>query len=265
MFFVGDRLDCNGHLKEIGGRSALAELLAAVPSSANIEHHCWIVRDCALRRKLIQFAYDMSQAAYEKAPADELVQAAEQRLLQIGSGRDEHDWRPLAEISSETVNYVDRRSRGRDDLVGIPTGYQSLDELLGGWQRSDLIILAARTSHGKTAFALGTALAGAENGYHVGFGSLEMSRRQLGLRLHGMGAPIDVHVLKIGTLSHQGWHLFANTAQCLSALPFWIDDSSVLTVGQLSARAHQLKAKHGLDLLVVDYLQLLQVHHAETR
>jgi replicative DNA helicase len=149
--------------------------------------------------------------------------------------------------------------------VGLPTGYQSLNSLLGGWQRSDLIIIAARPSMGKTSFALGSALAAAREGYRVGVLSIEMSRRQVGLRLHGMGAPIDVHTLKTGPLSPQGWSLLAATAQQFESLPFWIDDSSVLTVEHIAAKARQLQARSGLDLLVVDYLQLLQLHDAETR
>jgi replicative DNA helicase len=162
------------------------------------------------------------------------------------------------------VEYVDQVSKRSTALVGIPTGYQSLNSLLGGWQRSDLIIVAARPSMGKTSFALGSALAAAKEGYRVGVISIEMSRRQVGLRLHGMGAPIDIHALKTGSLSQQGWTLLAATAQQFESLPFWIDDSSVLTVEHIAAKARQLQARSGLDLLVVDYLQLLQLHDAET-
>jgi replicative DNA helicase len=262
---LGDELESKGELKRIGGRGALAELVTTVGSAANIEHHARIVRDCAIRRRVIRFAATLTQQAYEKAPADELVQQAERELFQMASGRDERHWCPLSEVSTETVDYVDHMSKRKDALVGIPTGYQSLNDMLGGYQRSDLIIMAARTSMGKTSLALGSALAAAMDGHRVGFFSLEMSRRQLGLRLHGTGAPIDVHALKTGSLSPQGWFHFAHAAQQLSALPFWIDDSSVLTVEQLAAKARHLQAMHGLDLLVVDYLQLLHLSRAENR
>jgi replicative DNA helicase len=214
---------------------------------------------------VIRFATDLTQRAYEKAPTDELVQEAERTLFRIASGREERSWYPLAEVSDDTVDYVDHMSKRKDALVGISTGYRDLNEMLGGYQRSDLIIVAARTSMGKTSLALGSALAAAMDGHRVGCFSLEMSRRQLGLRLHGMGAPIDVHALKTGSLSPQGWFHFAHAAQQLSALPFWIDDASVLTVEQLAARAKHLQAMHGLDLLVVDYLQLLHLSRAENR
>jgi replicative DNA helicase len=141
---VGDRIECKNHLGTIGGRSALAEMLTTVGSAANIEHHARIVRDCAIRRRLIQFAADLTQSAYDKAPTTDLLREAEQKLFHIWSGRDEKTWCSLAEISRETVAYVDNLSKCTDETIGIPTGFPSLDTLLGGWQRSDLIIVAAR-------------------------------------------------------------------------------------------------------------------------
>jgi replicative DNA helicase len=262
---LGDRIQCQHQLEKVGGRSALAELLTTVASAANIEHHARIVRDCAIRRRLIQFSAEMTQGAYDKAPTSDLLQEAEQKLFRLSSGRDEKTWCSLADISRETAAYVDHLSRCTDETIGIPTGFPSLNTLLGGWQRSDLIIVAARPSMGKTSFALGSALAVARAGHRVGVLSLEMSRRQLGIRLHGMGAPIDVHALRTGKLSHQGWFHFADATQRLESLPFWIDDSSVLTVEQVAAKARHLKTLHGLDLLVLDYLQLLHLPHAESR
>lgn len=262
---VGDRIECKNQLEKIGGRSALAELLTTIGSAANIEHHARIVRDCAIRRHLIRLSADITQGAYDRAPTLDLLQEAERKLFQISAGRDERTWCSLAEISRETAVYVDQLSKRTDETIGIPTGFSSLNTLLGGWQRSDLIIIAARPSMGKTSLALGSALAAAKAGHRVGVLSLEMSRRQLGIRLHGMGAPIDVHALRTGRLNYQGWWHFAEAAQRLETLPFWIDDSSILTVEQVAAKARQLKAREGLDLLVVDYLQLLHILHAESR
>jgi replicative DNA helicase len=265
LLTIGDLLERKGELDMIGGRGSLAELLTTIASSANVSHHARIVCDHAIRRRLIQFSAEISQRAYGKDSATELLQDAQQDLLQLASSRDERSWCPLADLACETVEYVDQVSKRSTALVGIPTGYTSLDSLLAGWQRSDLIIIAARPSMGKTSFALGSALAAAKEGYRVGVLSVEMSRRQVGLRLHGMGAPIDVHALKTGSLSPQGWSLLAATAQQFESLPFWIDDSSVLTVEHIASKARQLQARSGLDLLVVDYLQLLQLHDAETR
>lgn len=265
LLTVGDLLERKGHLKEIGGRGNLAEWLSTVASASNIEHHARIVRDHAIRRRLIQFAAEISHRAYDKDSAEKLVQDAERELFNVASGRDGQTWCPMAELSRETVEYVDHASKRGEALIGIPTGYSALNTILGGWQRSDLIIVAARPSMGKTAFALGSAVAAAKHGSRVGLLSLEMSRRQLGIRLHGMEAPLDVHALRTGHLAPEGWWRLANTASQLEPLTLWIDDSSLLTVEHIMAKARQLHLKHGLDLLVVDYLQLLQLHDAETR
>lgn len=265
LLTVGNVLEAHGDLARIGGSGVVAELLMAVGSASNIAHHCRIVVEHAKRRRLIKLAFTLSQGAYDKQPLDELLQEAERDLTQVVTGRNDRGWCSLAEVATDTVNYVDRVHTQTDALIGIPSGYATLDALLGGWQRSDLIVVAARPSMGKTAFALGSALAAARAGYHVGVLSMEMSCRQVGLRLHGMGAPIDVHALKTGSLTPQGWSLLAATAHQFESLPFWIDDTSVLTVERIAAKARQLHARSGLDLLVVDYLQLLQLHDAENR
>lgn len=265
LLTVGDLLESQGDLVRIGGRGELAELLTTVASASNIAHHCRIVVDHAKRRRLIKLAFTLSQSAYEKRPLDELLQMVERDLTQVVTGRSDRGWCSLADVAAETITYVDRVHTQTDTRTGIPTGYATLDDFLGGWQRADLIIVGARPSMGKTAFALGSALAAARKGYHVGMLSLEMARRQVGLRLHGMGAPIDVHALRTGSVTPQGWSLLAATAHEFESLPFWIDDSSVVTVEHIAAKARQLQARSGLDLLVVDYLQLLQLHDAENR
>ncbi|UVT18987.1 MAG: replicative DNA helicase [Nitrospira sp.] len=263
LLTVGDALDRRQELSKIGGRGALAELLTVTASAANIAYHCRIVRDQATRRRLIALAAEINQRAYNKDALEPLLRAAERVLFQAGAS--DRTWCSLGELTHETADYVDRVHKQKDKLIGIPSGFAAIDSLLGGWQRSDLVIIAARTSMGKTSFVLGSALAAAQSGFHVGVLSLEMSRLQVGLRLHGMGAPIDVHALKTGSLTSEGWWLFANTAQQFEHLPFWIDDSSVLTVEQVAAKDRHLKATKGLDLLIVDYLQLLSLAKAETR
>jgi replicative DNA helicase len=265
LLTIGNVLESTGSMAMIGGRGTLAELLTTIASASNISYHARIVQDHAIRRRLITFTDKISQRAYGKDSVADLLEDAQRDLHQLASSREERSWCQLADLTCETVKYVDQVAKRSTALVGIPTGYPSLDSLLAGWQRSDLIIVAARPSMGKTAFALGSALAAAREGYRVGVLSLEMSCRQVGLRLHGMGAPIDVHALKTGSLTPQGWSLLAATAQQFEALPFWIDDSPVLTVEHIAAKARHLQARSGLDLLVVDYLQLLQLHDAETR
>jgi replicative DNA helicase len=265
LLTVGHVLEGKGDLAQIGGRAILAELVNDVASASNVIHHAQIVREHAKRRRLIALLYEGMQRAYRKDPIDQLMGDTERALFQIMSGQNKQGWCSLAKIARDTAEYVDRIHKQSSTLIGIPTGYTALDSLLSGWQRSDLIIVGARPSMGKTAFALGSALAAARAGYRVGFLSLEMSSLQLGLRLHGMGAPIDVHALKAGSLSPEGWRLFAATGQQFESLPFWVDDSSMVTVEQVAAKARHLRATNGLDLLMVDYLQLLQLADAENR
>lgn len=265
LLTIGNVLDSTGHMAMIGGRGTLAEFLTTIASSANIGHHARILKDHAIRRKLITFTDKISQRAYGNDSATDLLEDAQRDLHQLASSRDQRSWCSLADLARQTVEYVDQVSKRSTALIGIPTGYTALNEMLGGWQRSDLVIVAARPSMGKTAFALGSALAAARDGYCVGLLSIEMSCRQVGLRLAGMGASVNVHALKTGTLTPQGWWLFSSTTGEFGSLPFWIDDSPVLTVEQIAAKARQLQARSGLDLLVIDYLQLLQLHDADTR
>lgn len=264
LLTIGNVLDSTGSMAMIGGRGALAELLTTIASSANVSYHARIVRDHALLRRLIQYTDEISRRAYGKESAADLLEAAQRDLHQLASSRDEGSWRPLVDVVQETVAYVDQVSKRGQTLVGIPTGYRDLNTLLGGWQRSDLIIVGARPSMGKTAFAIGSVLAAAREGYRVGVLSIEMSDRQVGLRLHGMAGSIDVHALNTGSLTAHGWTLFAATAQELESLPVHIDDSCVVTVEGIAAKARQLQARNGLDLLVVDYLGLLQCEDADT-
>ena len=263
---LGDRLKGKGELTTIGGHEALAEILTAVASSSNIAQHCQIVRDHATRRGSIKNSFEIIRRAYDNDSVEDLLRDSAQMLMDLTFGRDGRTWYSMETTTRETLDYVDSASKGSVSTTPLSTGTKAVDDFLaGGWRRSDLNIVAARPSMGKTSFVLGSAVAAAKQGAKVGVISLEMSRLQLGIRLVSMEAPLNVHALRSGALKSDGWWLLANTAQALSPLSLWVDDSSVLTVEQIQAKARQLRLKHGLDLLIVDYLQLLQFSGAETR
>jgi replicative DNA helicase len=262
---LGDLLESRSELGHIGGRGVLAELLTVVASSTNIAHHSKIVLAHAQRRRLIRLCFDVTEGAYAHKSVDRLLRDAERALLEIALGEHDRECCSMATVCKETAEYVDAVYKRGTAVIGIPTGFAALDSMLGGWQRGDLVIIAARPSMGKTAFALSSALAAADMGHRVCLLSIEMSIRQIGLRLHGMEAPMDVHTLKTGRLNPDGWRRFANATQKLEGLPLWVDDSSDLTVEQVAAKARALKASPGLDVLIVDYLQLLQTADMETR
>jgi replicative DNA helicase len=260
---VGDRLDQNGHLEGIGGRGAVAELITAVSCAAKVAHHARIVRDHGIRRRLIKMGVSVTQQAYEKAPVESLLHEAEGTLFELSSGRGECAWCSASEISKETVSYVDRLSKRGTGLGGIPTGFSTLDGLLGGWQRSELIIVGARPGMGKTSLALASALAAAEQGYRVGIISIEMARRQIGMRCHCMIASVDVLDLRTGRLTPDDWSRLAQAAQHFESLPLSVCEGGGLTVEQVAAKARQAKASSGLDFLVIDYLGLLRLGDGE--
>jgi len=263
LLTLGDCLEQHDHLKIIGGRGTLAEWLTTVVSAASVEHHARIVRDHAIRRRVIRMGVTVTQQAYDKASVDSLLREAENGLFEIASSRGERTWCSASEISRETVSYVDQLSKRGPGLVGIPTGFSTLDVFFGGWQRSELIIIGARPSMGKTGLALASALAAAEQGYRAGIISLEMSQRQVGMRFHSLMASIDLLSLRTGQLSRDEWRRFAEAAQRFESLPLWVSDGGGRTVEQVTALARQVHATRGLDLLVIDYLGLLQFAEAE--
>ncbi|MEQ1793632.1 MAG: replicative DNA helicase [Nitrospira sp.] len=265
LLTVGNLLEQNGSIKAIGGRGNLAELLTTVASSSNIGHHCRIVHEHAIRRSLIDLAANLSRRAYDREALEDLLQDAWRLLGEVTSGRSAQSCCSMEDLAREIVEYVDRASKRNEALTGIPTGFEPLDSILGGWQRSDLVIVAARPSMGKTSLVLGSAYAAAKQGYRVGFFSVEMSRLPIGLRLCGMLASIDIFKLKTGKLSPQEWARLAEAAQAIERTPMWLDDASFLSVEQIAAKARHSKATKGLDLLIVDYLQLLLSQKAESR
>lgn len=256
-----------GHFNASFTHADLAEMLTVVASSSNIERHCKQVLKLSIARRLIKELTDVTRRAYAGDAVEDLIEGLMRRLGDLISGRDRDTWCSMETIAHEVIDHVEQASKGSAKRLFIPTGHRELDACLGGgYHRSDLVIIAARPSMGKTSLALGSAMAAAKHGACVGIVSLEMSRQQLGIRLLSMDASINVHALRSGKVGHEGWWTLANSAQQMAPLPLWVCDSAVLTVERLVNLARQLHMKHGpLDVLIVDYLQLLQLQDAETR
>ncbi len=255
-----ERLKARGELEAVGGAAYLAELVQAVPSAANIRYHCKIVRDKALLRGLISMATDVITRGYEGlAPIDELLEFAEQSVFSLAQGKLGRSFTPINQIIKESLELVDRLSKRKERVTGVPTGFYDLDDLTAGLQASDLIVIAGRPSMGKTSLALGIAQhAAIHAGAVVGIFSLEMSKPQLVLRMLSSEARVDSHALRTGRLQKEDWWRLAEAAGRLEQAPIFIDDTGTLTVQQMRGKARRLKAERGLDLLIVDYLQLMQ-------
>ena len=247
-------------LAKIGGIPALSLIANSVPTAANVHYHARIVHEKAQLRSLINAATEIAGAAYESADeVEDIMDSAEKRILQVSSGKRSKDFVPLQDILLDTLEQIDLRYNNKGSITGLPTGFTELDHLTAGLQKSDLILVAARPSMGKTAFTLNIAahvvLRAKEP---VAFFSLEMSKEQLVQRLLCSEGRIDSQRLRVGELEEKEWGDLIDTANRLSAAPLYIDDTPGITVMELRSKARRLKAEHGLSLIVIDYLQLMQ-------
>ena len=247
-------------LENVGGASYLAELVQIVPSSANIRYHSKIVRDKSLTRGLIRTATEVVSRGYDgTAQTDDLLEFAEREIFRLSQGKLGRAFLPVSHIIKESVEIVDRLYSRKERVTGVPTGFSELDFLTAGLQPSDLIIIAGRPSMGKTSLALGIAEhAAIKANAVVGIFSLEMSKAQLVLRMLSSQAHIDSHALRTGQLTRQDWVYLTEAASGLEQATIFIDDSGNLTIQQMRGKARRLKSEHGLDLLVIDYLQLME-------
>jgi len=257
---LSDQLRKTGQLESVGGSSYLAELLSSVASTSNVKHHCQLVREKSLRRQLGHAGIEMHRKAYdEQEPLANLLDSTEAQIFSLGQGRVSTSFEPMRDLLKDSLQDLDRLHKRKTSVTGVPTGFPTLDRWTAGWQSGDLIIIGARPSMGKTSLALGMALHAALHEQRaVGIFSLEMSKRQLVYRMLSAEASIDAHMLRTGQLSKDSWWRLAEATGRLENIPLSIDDSGGLTVSQLRGKARRLKAEHGLDLLVVDYLQLMQ-------
>ena len=259
-----EQLDRADMLEEVGGAATIAELQHAVPTSANVVHYAAIVAEKALYRRLIHAAGEMAASAY--AEETDALERAEQAIFALGKVAETSALTPLSQILDTCFTQLSQVHEQRRAVVGVPTGFPDLDAPLGGMQRSDLIILAARPGTGKTALALNIA-ANAAYGHNlrVGMFSLEMNKEQLGLRLLSMCSRVDQMRLRMGWVEDREWEKIVEAMTSLSDGPVWIDDTGGLALSALRSRARRLQAECGIDLLIVDYLQLMHADLAGKR
>jgi replicative DNA helicase len=256
-------------LETVGGASYLANLVSLVPTAANIKYHAKIIREKSVLRRLIHASTDIVTQCYDDSRTvesiDELLNAAERSIFDIAQKKIGEAFSPLKNIIGHSFKMVEDLYERKEMVTGIPTGFIDLDHLTSGLQPSDLVIVAGRPSMGKTAFCLNiAAYAAVEKQKTVAFFSLEMSKEALGLRLLGSEARVDAHRLRTGHLSERDWTPLATAAGRLADAPIYIDDTAALSVLEMQAKARRLKAEHGLDLIIVDYLQLMRGRQNES-
>lgn len=268
---LNDELRRLEKLAEIGGSHYLSELNLRTPTAANVEHHARIVFEKALKRRMIAAATEIITNCYSDASdAFEEVDHAEQKIFEIAESKTGgRSYQPLKRLTHDTIEMLETISSRFADgggLVGVPTGLVKLDALTSGFQRSDLIILAARPSMGKTALAMSIARnAAVDYKKAVAFFSLEMSSVQLVLRLISAEAKVDQQRLRTGDLKQEHWQQIVSTIHRLTEAPLYIDDTPALGIMELRSRARLMKREHNIEMIVIDYLQLMHAPKAESR
>ncbi len=257
---VCDELERRGKLDEVGGPAYITTLINVVPTSIHAEHYARIVERTATRRRLIEAAGQIAALAYQEAEdVDEVVDRAEQVLFGVSERRISRELVPIKQVLSEYYDRIEYLTRHRGEMIGIPTGFADIDKLLGGLQRSDMVILAARPSVGKTSLALTIAHNAAKKyRQRVAVFSLEMSNEQVVQRLISAETGINAQRLRRGEIEEAEWGRFMKATSDLGETYLYIDDTPGISALELRTKARRLHAEIGVDLIVVDYLQLMR-------
>jgi replicative DNA helicase len=257
---LSEELDRGGDLDEAGGPAYLMRLVDGVPLSTNIDHYARIVREKSTLRQLIASSSGILQDAYDgELDVAELLDSAERRIFEISDRRLGTGFVPLRELVHGSFETLEKLQSQKGLVTGVPTGFTDLDELTAGLQPSDLVIVAARPSMGKTSLVLNVAQhVGTKTDLTVGIFSLEMSKEALFTRMLTSEARIDAHRFRTGFLQEKDWSSLAQAVNTLADARVFIDDTAAMGVLEMRAKARRLKAEHGLHLLIVDYIQLMQ-------
>ena len=257
---LSEQLEKDNNLERVGGPAFVAGLAHTVPSAANVGYYAKIVREKADLRNLISAANDISAMAFEgEEDVPVILDKAEKRIMDASSRHTSGDFTPITEIIMSSIDKINELFETKGGITGLPCGFTDLDNLTSGLQPSDLILVAARPSMGKTAFTLNIATNVAIKAHKsVAFFSLEMSKAQLVQRMLCSEGGINSQRLRIGDIDHDEWLRLINAGSMISSAPIYIDDTAGIQVNELRSKARRLQSQHGLDLIIIDYLQLMQ-------
>ncbi|HTL44705.1 MAG TPA: replicative DNA helicase [Vicinamibacterales bacterium] len=249
-----------GELESVGGPAYVASLADGVPRSANVEHYARIVKEKATLRNLIFSANRILANAYQaEDDPDTILDGAEKAIFEIAQDRARSGFTPLKDLVHTSFATIEKLQQHKGMVTGVPTGFVDLDEMTSGLQPSDLVLIAARPSMGKTSFVLNIAQhVGINTGLTVGFFSLEMSKEQLFMRMLTGEARIDAHRFRSGYLNEKDYGRLSHALGTLAEARVYIDDTASIGVLEMRAKARRLQSEHGLDLLIIDYIQLMQ-------
>ena len=262
MLTVTDQLSKKGQLEEVGGPTYIAEISSKVASSAHIEYHARIIAQKFLARQLISFASVIETKAFDETiDVDELMQEAEGSLFELSQKNMKKDYTQVDPVIKNAIDMISKAAANTDGLTGVPTGYHKLDDITAGWQSSDLVIIAGRPAMGKTSFALSLAKNIASDAHiPIAFFSLEMSNVQLVNRLISNVCEIQGSHLQSGQLQPDEWDRLDKRINGLYGAPLYVDDTPGLSVFELRTKARRLVREHGVKIIMIDYLQLMNAN-----
>jgi replicative DNA helicase len=260
LLSLSEELQRDGSLAEVGGASYLGALMDGVPKSLNVEYYAEIIKEKALLRRLILSSTKIISASYEqKEDADELLNEAQASIIEVAEQRIKPGFVPLSALTEPTLAMVKKLSERKEAVTGVPTGFRYLDGLTAGLHGSEFVVIAARPSMGKTALGLNISQhVGLRTDYSVGFFSMEMAKEQIVIRMLCADAQLDIKRVRTGFISEREFEKLKMSAENLSRAKIFLDETASLTVMEMKAKARRLKMEQHLDIVFVDYIQLMR-------
>ncbi|MGE7604305.1 replicative DNA helicase [Peribacillus sp. NPDC097675] len=260
LITVTEELSATKNLEEVGGVSYLSELAGSVPTAANVEYYARIVEEKSLLRRLIRTATTIAQEGYSREDeVEELLGEAEKTIMEVAQRKNSGSFQNIKDVLVRTYDNIEILTNRKGDVTGIPTGFAELDRMTAGFQRNDLIIVGARPSVGKTAFALNIAQnVATKTDENVAIFSLEMGSEQLVMRMLCAEGNINAQNLRTGALTDEDWRKLTMAMGSLSNAGIYIDDTPGVRIGEIRSKCRRLKQEHGLGMILIDYLQLIQ-------
>ena len=257
LITLSESLQSDGNLDKIGGLTTIAQVMGANTISTNAAHYAQIIKEKSILRRIIRTGSNIASRGYENTEdADNLLDDAEKMILEISQGQQKKGLVPIDAVLSDAIDKLEFLYKQKEGMTGVPSGFVDLDNITHGWQKSDFIILAARPSMGKTAFCLNLAENAAIQAQKT-VAVFSLSNEQLIRRMISSEAEIGQDALSTGRIKEEDWSVLIEAITPLAQAPIYIDDTPALSIRQMRAKARRLKAEHGLDLIIVDYLQLM--------
>jgi len=253
-------LDGSGNLEKVGGMVGISEIQDGAMSSANIKHYAKIVKGTAVKRRIIAETVRLIEAAYTPSiPTEEILSEAQKTILSLSLAKDRNTVQTAYDMAKHVFAMIEARHQAGGTIQGLPTGFTQLDHLAGGLQSGNLVIIAARPGMGKTAFAVNIGARLALEGHPLLIFSLEMPSEDIMTRILSVRTGLDSRLLSRGIVRNDQWKALADATQKISESPLFIDDKASITPAEIRAKARRMKAEHKIELVIVDYLQLMRV------